>query len=350
MSHLHQHRFRHALPGKTARIAGCDFGQAAGRTCDNRVSSSPSRLKRESVHTNLQSVIHHLVLVMRTNTTTSKSVDHEPMKGVATANEGQPASKKDTIKDLVSSSCRHHQPPFARTPFLSPRKRESCTRDRTRSVLSLHSLQREDNLKKQKIQAMKVSLIHGHSNLWLLGGTLLVCLVVDPSTALAPPSTLSRTAASWIATPHHLNPRILSSKQNNKARGSLYSVVPERQESLSPDDSKQEEENEESKVAVDPDKVVLESLFEDETSSTLLLGEAIPYKDLTIGVLKEDFAGENRVSQTPDSVQGLVKAGFTVVVQAGGTFVRAFHQTLFVDLRLYSSHVSLTPNLCVCDE
>jgi len=44
----------------------------------------------------------------------------------------------------------------------------------------------------------------------------------------------------------------------------------------------------------------------------------IPYSDLTIGVLKETFPGENRVSQTPDSVQGLVKAGFHVVVEAGG--------------------------------
>lgn len=47
--------------------------------------------------------------------------------------------------------------------------------------------------------------------------------------------------------------------------------------------------------------------------------QPIPYSDLTIGVLKENYPGENRVSQTPDSVQGLVKAGFTVVVEAGGT-------------------------------
>jgi len=49
------------------------------------------------------------------------------------------------------------------------------------------------------------------------------------------------------------------------------------------------------------------------------LGEGIPYEQLTIGVLKETFPGENRVSQTPDSVKSLVKAGFTVTVQAGGT-------------------------------
>lgn len=45
---------------------------------------------------------------------------------------------------------------------------------------------------------------------------------------------------------------------------------------------------------------------------------AIPYKELTIGVLKETFAGEKRVSQSPDSVSSLVKAGFNVVVQSGG--------------------------------
>lgn len=56
-----------------------------------------------------------------------------------------------------------------------------------------------------------------------------------------------------------------------------------------------------------------------EDSSTKILGEPIPYEQLTIGVLKETFKGENRVSQTPDSVRSLVKAGFTVVVQSEGT-------------------------------
>ena len=48
------------------------------------------------------------------------------------------------------------------------------------------------------------------------------------------------------------------------------------------------------------------------------VGKAIPYSELTIGVLKEDYPQENRVSQSPDSVAGLVKAGFQVVVQSGG--------------------------------
>jgi hypothetical protein len=46
--------------------------------------------------------------------------------------------------------------------------------------------------------------------------------------------------------------------------------------------------------------------------------EGVPYEDLTIAVLKEDLAGENRVSQSPDTVRNLVDAGFTVVVEKGG--------------------------------
>jgi hypothetical protein len=50
----------------------------------------------------------------------------------------------------------------------------------------------------------------------------------------------------------------------------------------------------------------------------IFIGNGIPYSELTVGVLKEHFPSENRVSQSPDSVANLVKAGFHVVVQAGG--------------------------------
>lgn len=56
-----------------------------------------------------------------------------------------------------------------------------------------------------------------------------------------------------------------------------------------------------------------------EVPIKIRLGKAIPYEELTIGVMKETYPGENRVSQSPDSVAGLVKAGFRVMVQAGGT-------------------------------
>lgn len=58
--------------------------------------------------------------------------------------------------------------------------------------------------------------------------------------------------------------------------------------------------------------------------------EGIPYSELTIGVLKEELEGENRVSQTPDTVRNLVKEGFTVIVESGGklskiNFARTFY-------------------------
>lgn len=57
--------------------------------------------------------------------------------------------------------------------------------------------------------------------------------------------------------------------------------------------------------------------FLDKISAKNLF-DGVPYTWLTIGVLKEDLPGENRVSQTPDTVRALVKAGFTVVVEQGG--------------------------------
>ena len=57
---------------------------------------------------------------------------------------------------------------------------------------------------------------------------------------------------------------------------------------------------------------------DDKSSSSEAFFSPIPYSELTIGIIKETFKGENRVSQTPDSVRGLVEAGFTVIVQSGG--------------------------------
>jgi hypothetical protein len=58
-----------------------------------------------------------------------------------------------------------------------------------------------------------------------------------------------------------------------------------------------------------------------DPSEPELLGESIPYSELTIGVLRETYPGENRVSQTPDSVRALVKEGLTVAVESGGKLV-----------------------------
>ena len=80
-------------------------------------------------------------------------------------------------------------------------------------------------------------------------------------------------------------------------------------------------EDEEKKEASTPsnDAAFISDAFnKDDAEEALTFFSPIPYSELTIGIVKETFKGENRVSQTPDSVKGLVKAGFTVVVESGG--------------------------------
>eukprot|EP00934_Nitzschia_sp_Nitz4_P007910 Nitzschia sp. Nitz4//scaffold11_size288233//39866//43487//NITZ4_000738-RA/size288233-snap-gene-0.40-mRNA-1//-1//CDS//3329533966//7900//frame0 len=57
----------------------------------------------------------------------------------------------------------------------------------------------------------------------------------------------------------------------------------------------------------------------------------IPYSELTVGVIKETYKGENRVSQTPDSVKSLVKAGLRVVVQDGAGENASFSNDAYVE-------------------
>lgn len=71
--------------------------------------------------------------------------------------------------------------------------------------------------------------------------------------------------------------------------------------------------------------------FQDPTSSSKILTDPIPYSELTIGVMKETFPGENRVSITPDSVEMLVKAGFNVIVQAGAGEKASFSDAAYVE-------------------
>lgn len=68
-----------------------------------------------------------------------------------------------------------------------------------------------------------------------------------------------------------------------------------------------------------------------EDSEHDFLGEPIPYSELTIGVLKETFPGENRVSQTPDSIKTLVKDGFTVVVEQGAGERASFSDAAYLE-------------------
>jgi len=61
-----------------------------------------------------------------------------------------------------------------------------------------------------------------------------------------------------------------------------------------------------------------------------LLGEnGIPYSDLTIGVVKETYEGENRVAQSPESVKSLTSAGFNVVVEKGAGESASFFDSAY---------------------
>jgi len=72
-------------------------------------------------------------------------------------------------------------------------------------------------------------------------------------------------------------------------------------------------------VAAPPEQVLAQS-FDEPT----------PYGDLTVGVLKES-GDETRVSQTPDSVANLAKAGLNVVVQSGAGELASFSDQAYVD-------------------
>lgn len=81
-------------------------------------------------------------------------------------------------------------------------------------------------------------------------------------------------------------------------------------------------------VPTEDDKTAKAFEIEEESK---ILGQPIPYEELTIGILKEATAGENRVSQTPDTVRNLVKAGFQVVVQAGAGEKASFTDSAFLE-------------------
>jgi len=69
-------------------------------------------------------------------------------------------------------------------------------------------------------------------------------------------------------------------------------------------------------LAEQQDHDIIAAAFQHPKTSKIL-SSPIPYSQLTIGVMKETFPGENRVSITPESVSILIKEGFHVVVQSG---------------------------------
>lgn len=78
------------------------------------------------------------------------------------------------------------------------------------------------------------------------------------------------------------------------------------------------------------DDITSDDLSFDDLSASKL-GKAQPYSSLTIGVMKETFPGENRVSQSPESVALLVKAGFDVVVESGAGENASFSDADYVN-------------------
>ena len=89
----------------------------------------------------------------------------------------------------------------------------------------------------------------------------------------------------------------------------LYSAVSDEQDSQTT-----------SEQQVEDYAAVLQQTFESPSESKIL-GQPIPYAELTVGVMKETYKGENRVSLSPDAVGLLTKAGLDVVVESGGAFL-----------------------------
>ena len=84
-------------------------------------------------------------------------------------------------------------------------------------------------------------------------------------------------------------------------------------------EKKSKSSNEEIEDFPNPEDVA--ALVTPPEPSTNILGKPIPYSELTIGILKESYPGENRVSVAPESVKLLVDAGLNVVVESGGELV-----------------------------
>ena len=114
----------------------------------------------------------------------------------------------------------------------------------------------------------------------------------------------SSTSLPVFPAPRRLRVPTFLQEEKNPSFTSLFSSVSD-DKSLSSSEAKDLENDE-----------LISSAFEDANSK--IEGEPIPYEKLTIGIMKETFPGENRVSITPESAERLVNAGFHVVVEVGG--------------------------------
>ena len=109
---------------------------------------------------------------------------------------------------------------------------------------------------------------------------------------------------------HHVINKLHSRRSSSSA---LYSTLEKKPKSSS---DVEEEDN-----FPNPEDVAALTTPSDEPSTKNILGSPIPYEDLTIGILKESYPGENRVSVAPESVKLLVDAGLNVVVESGGEYL-----------------------------
>ena len=109
---------------------------------------------------------------------------------------------------------------------------------------------------------------------------------------------------------HHVINKLNSRRSSSSA---LYSTLEKKPKSSS--------DVEEEDFPNPEDVAALTTPPSDELSTKNILGKPIPYEDLTIGILKESYPGENRVSVAPESVKLLIDAGLNVVVESGGEYI-----------------------------
>jgi len=146
---------------------------------------------------------------------------------------------------------------------------------------------------------------------WLISSAIAVVVLSDTSTIHAfstPPSLIHKRLSSA---------KLTSSKLSgpNSFISQLHSSVDDQI-----DDETQKKDAE-----------VIAKFFESETSN-LLGSTPVPYSKLTIGILKETYKGENRVSISPESASLLTKAGFNVVVEAGAGDKASFSDSQYLDV------------------
>jgi hypothetical protein len=146
---------------------------------------------------------------------------------------------------------------------------------------------------------------------WGIAALLTASFLVDQCQAWAPSTTIRKglaTPGAPLSPPHKYDQLALSKV---RIPSSLYASVAEELTSETEGD-KQKDSN---KPKQAPTKSAAKGRRFDDP---------VPYSELTIGILKETYPGENRVSQTPDSVKTLTKAGFNVIVQSGGVYMLYF--------------------------